>query len=180
MGIIFSDKARHVQIKDLLGSPQGRVILNRLQAGRDGGDIMGFGSVPHRLSQEDLELLKDEWIYFEANDDCWYARFEKPVNEIRAILGLEPQDTFGHSIKKDESLEETLERNPLDLYFEDVNIYGEKLTEAKEEVCCICGEPIEGYGNNPEPYKHEGKCCDACNAKFVIPARLAELGNKEE
>ena len=67
--------------------------------------------------------------------------------------------------------------------FPDINAYGEKvesLKEAKEEICCICGEPIEGYGNNPRPYKHEGRCCDACNSKFVIPARLAELIDKEE
>ena len=67
--------------------------------------------------------------------------------------------------------------------FDSVNAYGEKvesLKEAKEEICCICGEPIEGYGNNPSPYKHEGRCCDACNSKFVIPARLAELSSSEE
>lgn len=67
--------------------------------------------------------------------------------------------------------------------FDSVNAYGEKvesLKEAKEEICCICGEPIEGYGNNPRPYKHEGRCCDACNLKFVIPARLAELSNSDE
>lgn len=68
--------------------------------------------------------------------------------------------------------------------FDDINAYGEKVTESltedKEEICCICGEPIEGYGNNPEPYKHEGRCCDACNMKFVIPARLARLNNNEE
>ena len=69
--------------------------------------------------------------------------------------------------------------------FDSVNAYGEKvetesLKKAKEEICCICGEPIEGYGNNPRPYKHEGRCCDACNSKFVIPARLAELSNQEE
>ena len=67
--------------------------------------------------------------------------------------------------------------------FDNVNAYGEKvesLKEAKEEICCICGEPIEGYGNNPRPYKHEGRCCDACNLKFVIPARLAELSSSDE
>ena len=67
--------------------------------------------------------------------------------------------------------------------FDSVNAYGEKvesLKEAKEEICCICGEPIEGYGNNPSPYKHEGRCCDACNSKFVIPARLAELSSSDE
>ena len=60
------------------------------------------------------------------------------------------------------------------LTFEDYNVYGEKLTEAKENFCCICGEPIEGYGNNPEPFMSadSGQCCDGCNLKFVIPARL--------
>ena len=56
----------------------------------------------------------------------------------------------------------------------------EKLNEGKDEICCICGEPIEGYGNNPEPYKHEGRCCDACNLKFVIPARLAQINENED
>ena len=77
----------------------------------------------------------------------------------------------------------TAPANPFNLDFDSVNAYGEKvenLKEAKEEICCICGEPIEGYGNNPSPYKHEGRCCDACNLKFVIPARLAELSNSDE
>jgi hypothetical protein len=64
--------------------------------------------------------------------------------------------------------------NAFDMDFDDVNAYGEKLTEAKENFCCICGEPIEGYGNNPEPYMSadDGRCCDSCNVRFVIPMRL--------
>ena len=67
-----------------------------------------------------------------------------------------------------------LEEDYFNLEFDDVNVYGEKLTEAKERFCCICGEPIEGHGNNPEPYKSsdEGQCCDACNLRFVVPMRL--------
>ena len=45
--------------------------------------------------------------------------------------------------------------------FDSINAYGEKvesLKEAKEEICCICGAPIEGYGNNPRPDKQEGRC----------------------
>ena len=46
---------------------------------------------------------------------------------------------------------------------------------AKELRCCFCGNVIEdGFGNNPEP-AHFGtfaKCCDECNLKIVIPARL--------
>ena len=38
--------------------------------------------------------------------------------------------------------------------------------------CCICGINDQGYGNNPDPIKKQGKCCDECNADQVIPARL--------
>ena len=38
--------------------------------------------------------------------------------------------------------------------------------------CCICGEEINGYGNNAEPLA-EGECCDRCNIEVVIPYRLA-------
>ena len=73
-----------------------------------------------------------------------------------------------------------------DLNFDTINAFGEKLVEGKvkDDICCICGEKIDGYGNNPEPYMsaENGHCCDLCNQKFVIPARLAqaEESNKEE
>mgnify|MGYP003303642297 CR=1 FL=1 len=73
----------------------------------------------------------------------------------------------------------TEEINPFALDFESINAFGESLHEAKEEhICCICGEPFEGYGNNPEPYvsvENGEKCCNACNLKFVIPARMNKI-----
>jgi hypothetical protein len=51
--------------------------------------------------------------------------------------------------------------------------------------CCICGIIVGGYGNNPNPIKKQGKCCDECNADQVIPARLEltkimkQYGNNE-
>ena len=53
--------------------------------------------------------------------------------------------------------------------------YEDRLTEALTEdvdTCVICGEPIKGFGNNPAPIVEKGQCCDACNIKFVIPARI--------
>ena len=54
--------------------------------------------------------------------------------------------------------------NAFDLDFDDVNVYGESLTEAaKHEDCCICGETIDGSGKNPEPYMSadKGRVCDS-------------------
>lgn len=55
-------------------------------------------------------------------------------------------------------------KNPLDLDFDDVNVYGEKLNEAKEHYCSICGEPIEGTGHNTD----DGIVCDGCKLHFAI------------
>ena len=40
----------------------------------------------------------------------------------------------------------------------------------KQLICSICGKPIKGYGHNSVPVK-EGRCCDECNVKVVIPTR---------
>lgn len=54
--------------------------------------------------------------------------------------------------------------------------------------CCICGKKDIGWGNNPDPitdkngnpFPDNARCCDECNNKLVIPARLAEIyGDKE-
>ena len=48
-------------------------------------------------------------------------------------------------------------------------------------ICNICGKVIEGYGNNPSPLcDHDNeRCCDECNGKYVIPARIALLQNTD-
>ena len=50
------------------------------------------------------------------------------------------------------------------LNFADINVYGEKLTESKEDFCSMCGEPIEGEGHPTE----KGVVCDGCNLHFEI------------
>lgn len=41
--------------------------------------------------------------------------------------------------------------------------------------CCICGEYFwDHFGNNPYPVveDEDARCCNYCNSRFVIPARL--------
>lgn len=44
----------------------------------------------------------------------------------------------------------------------------------EDNICCICGNAYDGFGNNALPYK-DGRCCDACNLHFVIPTRIQAL-----
>ena len=44
-------------------------------------------------------------------------------------------------------------------------------------VCTICGKTCENeWGNNPDPFlrKSGARCCNECNERFVIPARLLQ------
>lgn len=47
-------------------------------------------------------------------------------------------------------------------------------------ICCICRQVFIGYGNNPEPVKKRGRCCDLCNYNKVIPARLKQINKHKE
>ena len=42
--------------------------------------------------------------------------------------------------------------------------------------CCICGEIFDGFGNNPQPVKNDGRCCDFCNDNIVVPIRVFTIG----
>ena len=49
------------------------------------------------------------------------------------------------------------------------------MSDKKEFTCCICRKRFNGYGNNPDPVKKEGRCCDECNRTVVIPAREEQI-----
>ena len=56
-------------------------------------------------------------------------------------------------------------------FFSGYHVHGGS-PDADTKTCCICGKEFKGWGNNPYPVKMEGVCCDECNLKAVIPARL--------
>lgn len=48
-----------------------------------------------------------------------------------------------------------------------------------KDLCCMCGYELDGYGNNPEPLalQDNERCCDVCNGKYVLPARMYQLNH---
>ena len=45
--------------------------------------------------------------------------------------------------------------------------------------CVLCGDVVDGFGNNPYPLADGGKCCDSCNMD-VVGARLEMMIDARE
>jgi len=45
--------------------------------------------------------------------------------------------------------------------------------------CCICKKSYVGFGNNPDPVRLKGRCCDNCNTGVVIPMRIGKYVAKQ-
>ena len=50
---------------------------------------------------------------------------------------------------------------------------------SEPKTCSICLGKYTGLGNNAAPVNN-GLCCDACNAKVVIPARMRPLKSRSQ
>lgn len=52
--------------------------------------------------------------------------------------------------------------NAFDMDFDDINVYGESLKEAKERTCCYCGGPLDGDAERTDL----GMACEGCSHHF--------------
>ena len=146
------------------------------------------GHYPAKDESEASMLAQEDYpeIYASVNPDYWVDYEEIIPAEEDDINPLEEklENKIDEDVKN-RILEKIKNKNIKTLKedFEDENVSEpvEKDEEPVEEEledehkCCICGEPIEGYGNNPFPVKTEGDCCDKCNAEVVIPARIEKM-----
>jgi hypothetical protein len=120
---------------------------------------------------DDVHLLQPSDIIYYYDDGILYDK-----NHVKVM-------DYDLNVKHEEERPRFDPDTATDSKFDDA--YEDRLTEAlkedADERCIICGEEFEGYGNNPDPVTTEGRCCDACNTKFVIPARIEALyGNKAQ
>lgn len=146
------------------------------------------GHYPAKDESEASMLAQEDYpeIYASVNPDYWVDYEEIIPAEEDDINPLEEklENKIDEDVKN-RILEKIKNKNiktlKADLVDENVDEPVEKDEKPVEEEledehkCCICGEPIEGYGNNPFPVKTEGDCCDKCNAEVVIPARIEKV-----
>ena len=146
------------------------------------------GHYPAKDESEASMLAQEDYpeIYASVNPDYWVDYEEIIPAEEDDINPLEEklENKIDEDVKN-RILEKIKNKNiktlKADLVDENVDEPVEKDEKPVEEEledehkCCICGEPIEGHGNNPSPVKTEGDCCDKCNAEVVIPARIEKM-----
>ena len=198
------------EIKRYYIRPQNKFAANKEDILRElvaaGDQNCSVYSLKNLADHDDVHLLKPSDIIYYYDDHVLYDKnhvqvmdydlFVKHEEERKKFADIdavsdaafenEYDDRLTNADLKDKEVRVAMptheEYNPFNEDFDDLNAFGEKLTEGKDDkfICCICGEESFGYGNNPEPVKHEGRCCDACNRKFVIPARIDALNIEDE
>lgn len=137
-----------------------------------------------KLTNKDIIYYYDDGILYDKNhvkvmDYDLYIKHEEnrdkiDVNQVSDNRFSDVYDDRMTDMTKTDEVKEELEEDPFDLDYD-----SPEAKEGEANVCCICGKEFEGYGNNPAPYKNTGVCCDECNARYVIPARIERLRKRK-
>jgi hypothetical protein len=186
-------KRYYIRPQNVFASNKAEILQRLAEVEADGANCSVY-SLKALEDHDDVHLLQPKDIIYYYDEGVLYDKNHVPVLDYDLNVKHEeerpkisPDATSDERFKdvyQDRMTDRTVvEELNEDFYvdFDDVNVYGIKLKEGKEAeyTCCICGDDFEGFGNNPAPYKESGKCCDACNRKFVIPSRLAELSDED-
>ena len=186
-------KRYYIRPQNVFASNKAEILQRLAEVEADGANCSVY-SLKALEDHDDVHLLQPKDIIYYYDEGVLYDKNHVPVldydlnvkneEERPKISADATSDERFKDVYQDRMTDRTFaEALEEDFYvdFDDINVYGIKLKEGKEAeyTCCICGDEFEGYGNNPAPYKKSGKCCDACNRKFVIPARLMQLQDEE-
>ena len=157
---------------NILDTPCGRIVYTLAKAGfKLGVSSRGTGDVNEYTDEVDPSTYEFT---------CFDVVLLPAVESARMKLVTESLDTkkvdYKKLLKEDINNAKEEEKSVME---ETLDHIGIKLDEDKEQECVICHKPFEGYGNNAEPVA-EGRCCDECNTKVVIPARIEEMNKAKK
>lgn len=127
-------------------------------------------SLKNLADHDDVHLLKPSDIIYYYDEGILYDK-----NHVKVL-------DYDLNVKHEEERRKVADVDQIaDHEFD--QLYDDRMTKAnlkdrevleavdKKFECCICGDESTGHGHNPFPVMDEGRCCDACNMKFVVPAR---------
>jgi len=110
--------------------------------------------------------------------ECYYCKETKSLKEF-----CDSPENNGHfaclscdeNMRNCDGCEDCPDTFYKDLYHIDGEYFCKECYKEKEEkdapICSICQEEYTGFGNNAQPV-NDGQCCDSCNSRTVLPARM--------
>ena len=143
------------------------------------------------------------WLYLLINggyarvvgeDDNWSVAYELTGDTGRLFGAAQEMLTTLRDLRREIRAGSILDSGNIEAWGKEIDAVLAKaegepvVVEASVEFvkCCICGEdilphPSHGWrhGHNAEPVVDGGRCCDGCNAKVVIPARIDEFAKRK-
>lgn len=135
-------------------------------------------------------FLKDKSLMEETLDYLWDNEVDAESDELHGKIWVFGSAGDNYRSEYYEALCDVCDTGYLDFIGEDDSVWSLVFNDSKmdevsgsiewkheEGKCCLCGNPIDGYGNDPWPVStaENARCCDTCNAAKVIPARLKLL-----
>ncbi len=175
----------YVRPQNLFASNKAEILKILIELGNQNCSVytlnnLGDDKDVSKLMNNDIIYYYDDGILYDKNRvkvmdyDLSIKKEEDrkkltKVNDDSKEFKTEYEDRMTSATELEESQDEL--DDAFDLDFDDVDVYGESLTEAKHGDCSICGEPIDGTGKSPEPYMSadKGLCCSSCYLHFVAP-----------
>lgn len=146
------------------------------------------GEFDHQV-EKNIEVAEREFLGNQKA--CTHRKFDKDLYVgYKKYANIDGKDflveigiyRYGYEVENAEAVIDDLGRNTNE--YKNVVFYNRKpieevkdtedikIEDAKEKKCCICGKPFVGWGNNPNPIKKSGECCDECNNNYVLQARI--------
>lgn len=173
-------RKQYEEDKRKANNPAKKLSDNIIRVKADNGKVYEYSRIPIQIHKQLKKkgFVRDYLGYFTYELDSGYKIYYRETGNRSwaEIMMINPE---GNYIRETRKVCTTIEEinQCIETYIADYSIHPETITEASEsKICCICKKPFDGYGNNAEPVC-SGSCCDECNMKEVIPARMKLVNN---
>ena len=162
----------YIRPQNRFASNKAEIIKILIELGNENCSIYTLNNLG---DDKDVSKLMNSDIIYYYDDGILYDKNKVKVMDYDLSIKKEEERKHFSNVNKasdkefkaeyEDRMTDTTElEEAFNLSFDDINVYGEKLTESKERYCSKCGEPIEGKGHITD----DGVVCDGCELHFYI------------